>query len=40
MRWPRLENLQPGGYLLEGVLGESFLEEREHLSLFQADVRL
>jgi hypothetical protein len=21
MRWARLENLQPGGYLLEGVLG-------------------
>jgi hypothetical protein len=40
MRWSRLESLQPGGYLLEGVLGESFLDEGEHMSLFQANVRL
>jgi hypothetical protein len=40
MRWSRLENLQPGGYLLESPLGEGSLNEREHLSLFQANVRL
>ena len=40
MWWSRLENFQPGGYLLEGVLGEGFLNEREHLSLFQTNVRL
>jgi len=40
MRWSRLENLQPGGYLLEAPLGEGFLDEGEYLSLFQADVRL
>src|SRR5687768_17353354 len=40
MRWSRLESLQPGGYLLEGMLGEGFLDEGEHMSLFQADVCL
>jgi hypothetical protein len=40
MRWSRLDNFQPGGYLLEGVLGEGFLDEGEHFSLFQTNVRL
>jgi hypothetical protein len=40
MRWSRLENLQPGGYLLEGMLGEGLFDEGEHMSLFQADMRL
>ena len=40
MGWSRLEDFQPGGYLLEGSLWEGFLDEGKHLSLFQADVRL
>jgi hypothetical protein len=40
MRWSRLENLQPEGHFLEGGLGEGFLDERKHLSLFQTNVRL
>jgi hypothetical protein len=39
MRWSRLENIQSGGYLLESVLGEGFLDEGEYLPLFQANVR-
>src|SRR5215210_8730093 len=38
MRWSRLESLQPGGYLLEGMLGEGLFDQGECLSLFQADM--
>ena len=35
-----LESRQPGGNLVEGIFGERLLDKGEHLSLFQADVRL